>query len=94
MKDDLEKLRTRWRRWLGQKTRCDKPTWTILLGSNWMSWVHRVLKKHNMLIGISQSLLFMSREELKSYCLQAINCADMEDLRKLDDLYVTEKMNL
>ena len=94
MEDDLEKFRIRWRRWLGQKTRCDKPTWAILLNTNWTCWVSRILKKHNMLIGISQSPFFMSREELKSYYLQAINCADMEDLRKLDEIYVVENMNL
>jgi hypothetical protein len=41
--DDLEKLRTRWRRWLGNKTRRDKDNWITLLDSNWIGWAGNVM---------------------------------------------------
>ena len=43
--EKLKKFRTRWLRWLGQKTRQDKSYWTELLGSNWTGWVEGILSR-------------------------------------------------
>lgn len=87
-KAPLEKLRSRWKRWLGQKTRVDKPYWTTLLDSNWLGWPNRTLYKHG--IDIIGPTLHSSIQEIKSYYLQAIECADFQDLARLDNLYATD----
>ena len=84
----LEKLRTRWKRWLGQKTRTDKPYWTTLLDSSWLGWPNRTLHKHG--IDIDSPSLRSSIQEIKSYYLQAIECSDIQDLMRLDNLYATD----
>lgn len=45
MKSELEIFRTRWLRWLGQKTRCDKEVWTELLDCNWSGWASKVIDR-------------------------------------------------
>lgn len=89
MKTKLDKFRTRWLRWLGQKTRRDKPYWTSLLESNWKGWVISVMTK----CGLELDPLVWenpTRESIKFRFLCAIHSADMEDLRRLDNLYCTE----
>ena len=42
MKTELEKLRTRWYRFLGQKCRVDRDTWVELLNCNWADWANKI----------------------------------------------------
>ena len=86
--DTIESFRTRWRRWLGNKTRQDREYWVTLLDSNWMAWPYKILDREPL------SLMDVSREKVKSIWLQAINKADMVQLRKLDGLYASEKAGL
>lgn len=91
MKSDLEKFRSRWKRWLGQKTRVDKPYWTTLLNNNWMGWASKVLDKNNLdsiNLGVEATC-----SDVKHYFKSAIDCADMKDLFGLDSLYCQEKIN-
>lgn len=44
-KTELEKFRSRWFRWLGQMTRCDRDTWAELLDCNWSDWANKVLDR-------------------------------------------------
>lgn len=90
---ELEIFRIRWRRWLGQKCRKDKPYWTTLLDSNWLGWAEEVtdLEKYHVSV-----LCFGpdGREGIKLLFSEAIKMADMKDLLRLDNLYCTEKMGL
>jgi len=81
----LDKFRSRWFRWLGQKTRWDKPYWVTLLDSNWEGWASRVIRKHN--VGKPILSLHSTREEVKSYYTEAIKHANMQELMGLDGLY-------
>lgn len=88
-----DQFRTRWRRWLGNKTRRDKPAWVTLLDCNWLGWVEYVygqcdLDYHPV------DLLSVTRESLKALWLNAINHADMPMLDKLDGIYAAEKFDL
>jgi hypothetical protein len=86
-KSELEKFRTRWHRWLGNKTRFDKEAWTTLLDSTWTGWVDRVLGDSY------RGMPFHTpRETVKELYRKAINRATMDDLRRLDGLYATEKV--
>jgi len=84
-------LKTRWRRWLGQKTRRDKPYWTTLLDCNWLGWASHVLDEHD--IDIGQPTLRSGPQEIKAYYLQAIECAGFWDLMKLDGLYAADLLD-
>lgn len=100
MDNRLEKFRTRWYRWLSQKTRCDESYWVTLLDCNWSGWALRVLEKHN--VGIEEFLWTemyewagsgcyqATREKIRAYYSLAIKHADMEDLHALDNLYCTD----
>ena len=85
----LEQFRTRSRRWLGNKTRRDMPTWTTLLDSNWMGWVGRVTPDY-----IPLRIEDADRESVRDLWLAAIDAATMADLRRLDGLYAVEKARL
>ena len=88
--DNTEKFRTRWLRWLGQKTRCDKDNWVTLL-QDWTMWADKVLKSKGIDdVYLTQAL--RTREEVKAYFARAIQCADMKDLMALDELYCAEKI--
>ena len=87
--DVVQQFRTRWRRWLGNKTRRDMPTWVTLLDSNWMGWVERVSPDY-----ISLRLEDAGRENVKALWLAAIDAASMDDLYRLDELYAAEKAGL
>ena len=90
MSDKLQKFRSRWRRWLGQKTRIDKPTWVTLLNSNWVGWAEKTMDKHRLPY---THIAFCSRRlRVKNFFSTAIECADMSDLLELDNLYATEKI--
>ena len=86
-KDPLEVLRTRWRRWLGQKCRSDKDGWVELFHSDWASWPNNVKKSHDLPY---KHLDWASSgaAELYAHFLEAINVADIEELRTLDNIYV------
>lgn len=84
----LERFRTRWRRWLGNKTRWDKPYWTTLLDSNWLGWVDKVYNAHDF---DYHGLSFTScREEVKLIYGRAIDNATMDHLYKLDEIYANQ----
>jgi len=85
---ELNKFRTRWLRWLGQKTRNDKSYWVTLLDSNWSSWPKGVFERKGLYypyISVSSS-----REDVYYIFRCAIYEADMKDLMKLDNLFCTE----
>lgn len=88
MKSELEKFRTRWYRWLGQKTRCDKPYWVTLLDCNWSGWASKVLDRAGLDLGYLTPT--SSRHDVYYYFQTAIAEADMKDLMKLDNLYATD----
>jgi len=83
----LAKFRTRWLRWLGQKTR---DAWVDLLDSNWSGWASKTLDKHN----VEEPPLIRTCESVRLLFSKAIECADMRDLHALDELYCIEKYNL
>ena len=86
-----DKLRTRWRRWLGNKTRAGKHTWVDLLDSNWAAWPGRVLGKHGI-DEVYPRWQSATRELVKAYWLKAIDVADADELMRLDGLYCDEQV--
>lgn len=90
-KKEYDIMRTRWRRWLGQKTRIDKPYWTTLLDNNWRGWASNVLQQNAI---EANHAMIISREEIKVIFSKAIDSATIEDLYKLDNLYCEDKLNL
>lgn len=90
MKSELEQLRTRWRRWLGNKTRRDEPHWTTLLDSTWLGWVDRVFNDSGFEY---HGITFRSQpEDVKAAFARAISNATIDHLRRLDGLYANEKV--
>lgn len=91
-KEQLEKFRTRWRRWLGQKTRIDKPYWVTLLDSNWSSWPDKVFER----IGLDYPSISVKSDRKDVYYIFrcAIYEANMEDLMKLDEIYCADLLKL
>ena len=87
MKSDLEKFRSRWYRWLGQKTRRDKPHWTTLLDTNWIGWARSVLKRIDY-----PSVDPKSRADVYYFYRDAIAEATMSDLHRLDNLFCQEAL--
>ena len=85
----INKMRTRWKRWLGQKTRWDKPSWVTLLDSNWKAWASRVLSQNDI---HEQLDMYADRITIKNYYSKAIDIADMEQLGQLDMLYCEDKL--
>ena len=56
-----------------------------LLDCNYSGWALKVLEKHSVdMKGISWKT---TCEKVKEYFSHAIKCADMQDLRYLDELY-------
>ncbi len=88
MENELGKFKTRWLRWLGQKTRIDRDCWVDLLDCNWSGWASKVLDRTPFddlgLLGV-----LSSREDVKKYYSTAIQLSNMDDLRKLDNLYAS-----
>jgi hypothetical protein len=89
MRNDLEQFRTRWYRWLGQKCRTDKPYWLTLIDTNWFGWASNILEREYLFCPYASQ----TREEVKKYFHKAIECADMRDLRQLDNLYCEDKIS-
>ena len=89
-KNETEKFRTRWMRWLGQKCRLDKENWVTLLDSGWMAWVSCVYHKH----GIPYKPLGFMVDRVVVYMVwqKAIEVSDMNDMHKLDGMYCTDNM--
>jgi hypothetical protein len=88
----LERFRSRWRRWLGNKTRLDKPYYLTLLDTNWLGWAYSVYDA----LGMDYKTLGYktSREDVKTFYLGAINAANMAQLFRLDGIYAGEKIGL
>ena len=87
---ELDKFRTRWRRWLGNKTRRGSVYYVSLFDANWVGWVYEVYEAYDL--GIPSIKLSSTREEVKEIWTIAIDNADMDLLRKLDSLYAEEKI--
>lgn len=87
----LKIMRIRWRRWLGQKTRIDKPYWTTLLESHWRGWVSQVYKANNIDPIMD---LILTRSMVKDIFRRAINMATLEELNRLDILYCEDKLGM
>ena len=92
VKTDLEKFKSRWRRFVGQKTRIDKPYWTSLLDNIWSSWCDKVLEENTFYF---EPLRLFEQEDklrmnLRNRFNLAIDCATMRDLIKLDNIYCQE----
>ena len=94
VKTDLEKFKSRWRRFVGQKTRVDKPYWTTLLDNKWMSWAQNIVEQFTFDVfvnhGIELELSKVTPLDLRVYFNIAIDCATMRDLIKLDNIYCQE----
>ncbi len=84
----LKQFRTRWRRWLGNKTRRGEPHWTSLLSSSWLHWATGVLD------GEYLSWRGATRETVKAFWVRAIDQATLRELQKLDNIYAGEKLGL
>lgn len=91
-KSELEKFRTRWRKWLGNKTRIDKPYWVTLLASDWAGWANDVRMNNGM--EYAKLGMFSDRLYVKDVFTEAIDVANMDDLLDLDELYNIDKYNL
>lgn len=88
METELEKFRTRWYRWLGQKTRCDKSYWVTLLDCNWIGWASKVLDRAGLDLGYLSPI--SSRTNVYHYFQTAIAEATMGELGKLDNIFCTD----
>lgn len=89
-KSELEKFRTRWKRWLAQKCRIDKPHWVELLDSNWVGWTEKVYHNHN--IPYKPLGPFNVREVVWVHYMVAIDVANMEEFQALDAKYCWNKV--
>jgi len=82
----LKKFKTRWMRWLGQKTRRGGVIWVDLLDTNWMGWADKVLNEHN----IDYTTPNLTPKGVKDHYTKAIQCATMQELLRLDNLYAQD----
>lgn len=82
---DIERLKTRWRRWLGNKTAQRKAYWTTLLDATWSGWCRRVCKSHEI-----EYRLKWDREDVKRLYGRCIDVATFEELLALDGIYAAE----
>lgn len=87
--DTVENFRTRWRRWLGNKTAVGKLYWTTLLDSKWSGWCRRVCQNH----GIEYKMAW-SRESVKDMYRACIDVATMRELMLLDNIYAGDKLGI
>lgn len=88
-KTDLDRCRTRWRRWLGNKCSAGRPYWTTLLNANWVGWVARVYD--DCALGTTGINFTTPQDELKAIYSKAIDHATMQHLIKLDALYAENR---
>lgn len=95
LEERTKQSRTRWLRWLGQKTRSDNSSWVELFSSNYSGWASKVLENHDI---IKKSFCVWRPgegpplREIKEYFSAAINCASLFELSQLDELYVSEQV--
>jgi len=91
MQLELEKFRTRWNRWLGQKTREDRMNWIDLLNCYWSGWANKIMERlgENLTININSD-----RREVYHIFQWAIAEATVKELLALDNLYATERAGL
>ena len=87
MKNKLEQFRTRWYRWLGQKTRWDKDSWVSLLDCNWSGWANKIVRRIGGYPTISPT---SNRIDVYFIFRDAIADATMEELRELDRIFCTD----
>jgi len=87
--DHIRCFRTRWRRWLGNKTAIGRPYWTELLNSRWTGWCDKVCWNHKI-----EYEMGWTRESVKRMYLACIDVATMDELRDLDDIYLCKKMGI
>lgn len=90
VKTELEQFKSRWRRFIGQKTRIDKPYWTTLLNNKWMGWVENVLNENTFSLASIELDSATVRMDLRYSFNLAIDCSTMKDLRRLDNIYCQE----
>ena len=89
----LQQFRTRWRRWVGQKTRLDKSYWVTLLDANWTGWIEKTCDD----CGLDYrrpNLAWVNALQIRGIWRIAIDHADMNMLHQLDMIYATEKAGL
>ena len=86
---EVEHFRTRWRRWLGNKTAAGKPYWTTLLDSRFSGWCRRVCRAH----GIEYEMAWTQESVKRMYSI-CIDAATMRELMKLDDIYASDKLGI
>ena len=91
--NELEKFRTRWNRWLGQKCRKEKPYWTTLVNGNGLGGATRVFVKNDINSCHVVAACLDNRDYVKKYFTLAIQYADMKDLYALDSLYCQDKIS-
>lgn len=87
--NDLLRFRTRWRRWLGNKTARGKDHWVTLVDSRWSGWCREVCEDHGM-----DCDLKWSREAVKRLYGRCIDVATFDELLALDGIYAAERANL
>ena len=85
--ENEDRFRTRWRRWLGNKTAADKPYWVTLLNSKWSSWCRRVCQNHAIKYEMD-----WTRESVRSMYRTCIDIATMSELMDLDNIYASEQI--
>jgi len=90
----LEKFKTRWRRWLGNKTRINEPHWVTLLDSNWIGWVDKVMGDDYKPINIYAIDPALAPLLIRDLYRQAIDRATMDQLYELDGIYCADKLKL
>ena len=90
MNPELKKLKTRWRRFLGQMFRKDRETWTDLLDSQWICWADEVLSRE----GFPKVSIDLKEKNLKHrlhvYFNHAVDFSNLKELQKLDEIYCRE----
>lgn len=91
-KSTLEQFKIRWRRWLGNKTRINKPNWITLLDTNWLAWIDKTLSDCDPSYTYHNLTFTSTRKEVKSAYIRAINYSTMSHLYKLDELYTRDKL--
>lgn len=86
--DSVERFRTRWRRWLGNKTVAGKPYWVTLLDSEWSTWAKSVCQNHEI-----EYVIEWRPASVKRMFSTCIDIATMEELVALDGIYASDMVS-
>jgi len=86
----LEKFRSRWYRWLGQMTRCDRDNWVELLGSSWSCWPGPILERALPEMKYPNLDMHSTKRDVYYIFRNAIAEATWVDLLRLDTIYCQE----